>query len=764
MRRLKFLILLLLISFSSIAQHTVKGKVIDIRTGEGLAKANIFLNELNIGTATDKEGDFLFKNIPEGEFSISIKYIGYKPSMVRLDTRKPYDELQIKLTKGIYEINPITVTASQNTVKEFDVPGRMAIIGSEEIKDYPSANSDDILRSVSGVYVNRSWGIFSKNTSVTMRGLNSSARSLILLDGVPLNKMAGGSINWNLIQADQIEKIEVVKGPNSSIYGNNAMGGVINIFSYRPKKSFELGIKGSFASYNTSGGQLNLGTNKVKNGKGFYGNIILFGRSGDGYVLEKEETRDSTDVEAYLTEYNTHELAGYRFNQNHSLELEHFYYYGKHGNGGQVYETDGGYDLFSTHVFIMKYKGILRNGELNARVFYQNEYYKKQSESVSSNSGKYKLSETFSRKNDEGIWLSYSFSVPVFNNITIGTDLKEGDVDADEIYRTSTDHINYYGNLGFYGVFIQDEVNLFKEYLVLTGGLRFDYARFFNGHLSVINPTSATGFTEDIHDSFTDNNWTQISPKLTLHSKLSNNLNAYLSYGTGFMPPKLDDLCKSGKISKGFKIANPKLTPETLSNYELGVTWTVFDKVIVKPSIYYSLGKNFLYLVGTGDSLDTGGTDLKPVYQRQNISKVGITGAEISVSYTILPNVLFSANYSYNQPEILKYSASGGTNADLKGKTLNEVPEHQAFASVSWKNKILNAYMTYNYIGEQWFDDANTMLLDRYQLLDIKVYRNFLKQFTASLTVQNLLDKEFIDRKGYLNPGRFILFEIKWNL
>lgn len=98
----------------------------------------------------------------------------------------------------------------------------------------PANNTDDILNGVANVYVHRPWGIFSKSASVTMRGLPGSSRTLILLDGVPMNKVGGGSVNWNIIEPYDIEDVEIVKGPSSAIYGNNAMTGVVNIKTKKP--------------------------------------------------------------------------------------------------------------------------------------------------------------------------------------------------------------------------------------------------------------------------------------------------------------------------------------------------------------------------------------------------------------------------------------------------------------------------------------------------------------------------------------------------
>jgi len=105
-------------------------------------------------------------------------------------------------------ISEVIVTANRSSRFVEDVPGRVTIIDSKTIDNLPVQNVDEILRNVANVNVNRSWGIFSKNASVTMRGLDGSARVLVLLDGVPLNKSAGGFINWNLVSIDNIDKVE----------------------------------------------------------------------------------------------------------------------------------------------------------------------------------------------------------------------------------------------------------------------------------------------------------------------------------------------------------------------------------------------------------------------------------------------------------------------------------------------------------------------------------------------------------------------------
>ncbi len=124
------------------------------------------------------------------------------------------------------------------------------------------------------------------------------------------------------------------------------------------------------------------------------------------------------------------------------------------------------------------------------------------------------------------------------------------------------------------------------------------------------------------------------------------------------MPPKLDDLTRSGKITKGFKLANPELKPETITSYEWGWNMNLSNKLNFQPSVYYSLGKDFQYFVATGDSVDTGGSSLKPVLQRQNISEAEILGAEITISYKPFKTLNIIGAYAFNNSKIKEFKSA----------------------------------------------------------------------------------------------------------
>ena len=99
---------------------------------------------------------------------------------------------------------------------------------------------------------------------------------------------------------------------------------------------------------------------------------------------------------------------------------------------------------------------------------------------------------------------------------------------------------------------------------------------------------------------------------------------------------------------------------------------------------------------------------------------------------------------------------------DLSGNFLNEVPMHQFFTSLTLQHRWINASLSYQYISTQWYDEANTILLEPYSLVDLKLYRTFWNKLKLTLMIQNLLGDVYIDRKGLLSPGRFITGELSF--
>jgi len=680
---------------------------------------------------------------------ISCLYISAAISCLAQEKDSTKSQLQVQL-------NEVVVTATRTDRKLSDIPAQVSIITYKDIDQFPMSNIDDILKTTANVYVNRSWGVYSKNSSVIMRGLEGSERTLIMVDGVPKNKIAGGAVNWHNINPDNVEKIEIIKGPTSALYGNNAMGGAINIITKTPEKKISGTVKASYGTYNTWGSSVNLLGNESKEGKGFYWNINGFFRQGDGYVYEPPEFIDKTDIKTKLKEYGGGAKLGYYLNSSNRIEIIYDYFDEFRGTGRQVYTEDGSFDAYITNQLKTRYIGKLGSFDLNANIYYTQEDYNKQNESLN-NSSAYKLYDASSIKKDMGLWIVASRHFQANHYISFGAEVKSGNVVGDEIYKTTPDEIRYHSAMDIYGFFIQDEINLAPSKLKLIAGLRGDLIQFYNGHQEVLNPSKTTGFSESFSEDFNENNWFAFSPKIALQYDLNKNSKVYASVSTGYKPPKLKDLSQTGKINKGFRLANPNVKPESLINYELGYNRTFIDKIKLNSAVYYSQGSNFQYTIGTGDSIDTGGSSIKPVLYTDNIAKIEVIGGELSLVYYINTNLSIEANYAYNHSTILDYQvAESNPSKDLTGKYIIEVSPHLIYAGINWDTKYFETNINCNYVDEQWYDDENTILIDDYFLVNMRFAKTFKEKINLSITIQDLFDVQYIDRKGRLSPGRFI--------
>jgi outer membrane receptor protein involved in Fe transport len=765
--RTVFAILFIISSLWVNAQLTINGIVSDISTGKPLPGATIHQVNTFHGTTTDKDGAFHLAIPFKDEIEIKISFIGYKDTIIKLSVETGHiAEMNIGLQPLVFETSTVFITAYRTNTDPEKVPGRIAILSSQDIEKNSVLNADDVLATIPGINIGRDFGIFAKNSGITMRGLNSAQRTLILLDGVPINKTDGGSVNWNRINPESINRIEVMKGPVSTIYGGNAMSGVINIITDRPQKKLEGNLKTFYGTYNTFGGIANLGGQNFKKDKGLYYSLYGYGKKGDGYIIAPDSTRDSLDVNTYLWEYSGSAKVGYQFRSQSYIEVEYNYYDDKRGDGTSIFEPDGGYNKYTTN-FVRSTASLgYEKTKILINAFYQYENYFRQSETRAvKKSNKYTLYLTDANRYDKGIWFNISRSISKNQAITAGVDTKTGSVDASDIYLTSSDILTNKGRMDFYAAFADYELTVLQDKLIIDLGLRYDMAQFSKGSFTIEDPSTLTSFMTAYPTEFSDTKWNAFSPKLAGKYLVGKNFSFYLSYSKGFRPPMLDDMCKNGNISKGFKIANPELEPETLDNYEFGYDLNLWKNVKIEHSIYYSLGKDFQYFVANGDSVYTGGDNLKPMLKRENISKVQVIGTEISVEYAMLKNLLFIANYAYNNSTILEFYSKSNPAKDLTGKFLMEVPPHQFFVGAYWKNRFFNASSSYSFVDAQWSDDENIIRSESRYYFDMKLSKIFYEDFTAAVTVHDILNnRRVVDTKGNLSPGRFIMLSLSYKI
>lgn len=751
------LIFSLLFSVMGFAQNTsVSGVVYDKYSSKPLENALVKLSIVKASVLTDDAGFFVFHGVPDGNYMLKVSYIGYRDTTVSIEIKGEQQILlAVYLSSGSVEMAGIIVTATRTQKNIKDIPAGTGIVSQEQLSAIPYINTDEYLNLISGISAERHYGIFYKSGDIVMRGLNRNVYSLFLIDGIPTNIVDGGASSWNRIIPDEVKKIEVIKGPGSMLYGTNALGGVVNVITKRPSKPFKALMEGFFGTYNTMGATSRISFNKVKDNKGFFGGIDFFYRKSDGYVMMIDSLRDSTDIATDLLQYTGVARLGYRLNKNHSFDFQYKYSWDYRGLGTRIFDEDGNFDQYNDNTLQLTYNGQFGKITVNGSAFYNTELYGNQKESRKQN-GMYTLYNTETFSQCKGIWISATRRISASQEITFGFDSKLSGTESSDIYRTSTDTVNNAGNLDFAGFFFQDDINLCRNKLKLITGLRFDYVRFTNGNLKIAEPSATTAYMLPYLRTYEDKIWSAISPRIGLRYFFKPSLSAYFSASKGFRAASISDLSRSGDVNKGFKIANPDLKPEYISNVEIGVNAELLKKLAIEVVAYYSLGTDFQYFIGTGDSIYTTKTKKQPIIIRKNVSKVNIAGLELSANYKFSEAFSLITNYTYNSSTIASFDTTGYFGNDLSGKILTEVPVNQCFAGILYKYKKVNTALICKMRGSTWADDDNKIKNEGFTYFNLKASYRYKDNLEFKLTIENVFNSNQPDSKGLLSPGRFL--------
>ncbi|MCS7279075.1 MAG: TonB-dependent receptor [Thermodesulfobacteriaceae bacterium] len=652
--------------------------------------------------------------------------------------------------KSLEVLPEVVVTATRTEVPLENIPGRVIILKEDEIEKISSAISkvDEILQYVSGLNSVRGLGIYSLVSRATLRGLSDEqSRTLVLVDGVPINKSDTGEVNFNRINLNEIERIEIFKGPASSIYGNNAMGGVINIITKKPLKPISGFASAFYGTYDTFGGNFEI-SGRTSKDKGIFYRLSGHYLNSDGYISKPPEKRDRYTVERFAKEFIGGFTLGYDFNKNTSLTFRAEFFDDKRGEGTKIYAKDGVSRDFDTQFYFLNYKGELGKFKWQTLAFYQFENYKRISESIRRVRGidRYTRFDVDSERKDLGGSIILSYSLNPKNLITVGLDLKEGSVEAWDIYKTSPDRAYNKGKLRLIGFWIQDEIELLNGKLYLLPSLRFDYAKFYDGNFfSTISPFNR------LSGNLEPNSWTHLSPRMGIKYKFNKNFDTYLSYGRGFRASILDDLCRSGILWGIYKIANPDLKPEKIDSFELGFNYFPSQKISISTSLYYSVGKDFLYFIPTGEILDG-----RPLYRRENIGKVKSYGGEVDINFKLSPNFKVFVNYTHTKAYISEFKKQKA----FEGQDLTRTPRHQLKAGLFHVTPFFNYSLFGIYKSKQYVytnePRGEIGKVDGYTAINGKVWKEIFKNALLSVNVENIFNKRYMESADERAPGRFI--------
>lgn len=265
------------------------GIITDKETSKPLAGVSVYFADIKTGTSTNADGSFSIQNIPEGKHLVEITHIGYttiaEPLEVSGDTKRDY-----VMVKAVVENDAVVITGTGAATQLKKSPFQVSLVRKEELLQSGSTNIIEALAKQPGVSALSTGPAIAKPV---IRGLSYN-RVLTINDGVRQEGQQWGDEHGIEIDQSSVNKVEILKGPASLIYGSDAMAGVINIITNVPVENNT--IKGNILSaYQTNNRQRLLHANIAGNSNGF--NWNLYGNTGaaadyknkyDGYVLNSK--------------------------------------------------------------------------------------------------------------------------------------------------------------------------------------------------------------------------------------------------------------------------------------------------------------------------------------------------------------------------------------------------------------------------------------------------------------------------------------------
>ena len=612
----------------------------------------------------------------------------------------------------------IVVTANRRASSWKDAGAMVSVIEKEDIEHSPAKTLDEFLVRVPSVSYKRTHiAECGPGREITLRGISEQKRTLILVDGIPMNEV-NGAVNWSMIPKESVERIEIVRGPMSALYGSGAMGGVIHIITKKPKKPNETMLKGGYGSLSTTTAALLQRGKFDKVGYSVGGSLY----HSNGYVQAKPEQdyhvkNRRTDVSlngSLFVEPDDKSLLtlGLNYvNEDYSRGLRKTDQRNATTAFRLAYEREMADDAnLSAAIFMQK---VERNVVLSARPDYKTMDHTEYSDSV-------KYGQVFQT----------DFKVADFNRITVGVDSSYFTMDKHNEYDNSDREGKAKGNQLLSSIFAQDEMTFKtgKHKFLLTPGFRLDYVRSGDGQNVDTDPAPF----EPLDEKYQDRSWIAINPKLAFVYRYDRWTTLRASAGRSFAAPTLFELYTVFTRGPMQTFSNPELDPERAWSSEIGWDQWYLKNLYSRVTAYYTFGENFIGSRKINDNQ----------YEMANITKIQVMGVDTELNFDINPMWSVYGGYTFNYSKILE-DEGDSTN---EGNMMPFEPKHRARVGVVFQYlEWIVADFSARYEGERYTDLGNsedTRLKD-YVLLDLTLSGKIVEQVRWTLVAENLLNKRY---------------------
>jgi outer membrane receptor protein involved in Fe transport len=593
----------------------------------------------------------------------------------------------------------IVVTATQTKTRLSDTPASVVVITREAMQTTAASTADDALRQVPGFTLFRRSGSRSANPTsqgVSLRGVGASgaSRALVLDDGIPLNDPFGGWVYWGRVPRVAIDRIEVVRGGASDLYGSGAMGGVVQ-FIRRSNDD---------VAFETSAGNEGTGMASLfaamKRGD-WSGSVDADFLTTSGYILVQPSQRGSVDVEADAR--HTTVDAAIRYSSSF-LRLSH--YSESRNNGTPLQINDTAISQLAAGTDIRT-----GSGSLLLRGYGSDQDYHQTFSAIAADRNSERLTVD-QRVPSSGRGGSVEWFETVGRNVIIaGGDARQVNGASDELQFAAINakitRSDVSGQQRNAAAYVEDVATLSPR-VTLSAGIRFDSWRNFDAQRNGVPLADRS-----------DDAW---SPRVTLLVHASDRLTFTGSAYKSFRAPTLNELYRNFRVGNVQTLANESLGAEHLSAIEFGVRSGPLRLTLFSMSTDDTIANVTL---ASTPSLIT--------RQRQNLGSSRSRGAELDFEQRLSTQWRLSAGYLFCDATV--------TNGDLAGKRLPQVPRNTATLQLAFTPSRGSAGIQARWSSMQFDDDVNQFPLRSYAVADLFASYPIAPRFDATIAIENATNR-----------------------
>ena len=695
----------------------------------------------------------------------------------------------------VVKLEEIVVTATKTEKKVEDAPGSVTIISKEEIERRNIKTVDEALSELTGVFAKRNKGLMDSTSSMRLRGFKGDQYTLILLDGQPLNDAYTGGLEWGMLPVDNIERIEVVRGAGSALYGGNAMGGVINIITKTPKQ-LEASATAGYGTHDTYRYRLTVGDRfvdkfslrvgyEVESTDGYAATPVVrtisagTGTVSGGYAMDDKygeptkwvvgdkgdngAEKSSIDAKATFDFSDTGNLAFTVLSGQHEYDYGPPNTYMGTFSGSAIAGTNKkasfspnnfisytGIGKNETDVYTLAFENAFDSIKLHAQVGTTRTDDRYTLESGGSSLTYYDSPGTLKITENESWFSEVSADVPLGEShlLTLGvcyrtdeSDTNDYDVPFYRSYEGQGASTFYSGGKDkIWAVFAQDEWSIAESLTLYIGG-RYDEWKVEDGASGV--PGSETRY-----DSNTDS---EFSPKASVVWKALPDTTLKASVGHAFRPPNLYELYRTWTSWGTTYQSNPNLEPETVWTYEAGVAQYLFDrKTRLSLTGYRNDIEDLIYYKIDGTTKT-----------RTNAGEARTYGLEFEVSQEITEWLNAWGNFTWTQAEITDNPAD----SESENKRITGIPRTMYNIGLEAEHEWFKGSLVGRYFSKIFNDSDNKDTAEgvysTYEpafYLDGKITVSPSKWTDISLSVDNIFDEEYWEY--YEGDGRTYFVEL----